>query len=107
VLEIFSSTLSPNDPALIPSLKNLAQFYQERDSFSEAVPLFQRALKIAEEVWGPDSGEVASLLFSLGELSRVQGRLSEAEPMLKRAPMIRERILRREDHGAASLSIVS
>lgn len=58
--------------------------------YSEAEPLFQRALAIDEASHGPDHSTVAGHLSNLALLLRYTNRLAEAEPLYRRALEIGE-----------------
>ena len=74
-------------------LHNLAVLYQDQGKYSEAEPLFKRALAIDEKTLGPDHPSVAKVLGNLAVLYQAQGRYSEAEPLYKRALEIDEKTL--------------
>jgi len=57
---------------------------------TEAEPLYRRALTLAENSFGPDHPEVATLLSNLGLLLQAANRLDEAEPLMRRALAIAE-----------------
>jgi tetratricopeptide (TPR) repeat protein len=61
-----------------------------RAQFSQAEPLYRRALSIGEQSLGPDHPEVAIRLSNLAQLLQDTNRLSEAEPMMRRALSIGE-----------------
>jgi tetratricopeptide (TPR) repeat protein len=58
--------------------------------YSEAEPLYRRALAIDEASYGSDHPSVARDLNNLAELLRATNRLSEAEPLYRRALAIDE-----------------
>ena len=49
--------------------------------------LYQRALRIWEQQWGPEHPNVASPLHNLADLYRLQARFAEAEPLYSRTVM--------------------
>jgi tetratricopeptide (TPR) repeat protein len=49
--------------------------------YAEAEPLNQQALKIWEQVLGPQHSDVAASLNNLAELYDAQGKYAEAEPL--------------------------
>jgi len=61
--------------------------------YSEAEPLYQRALSIDEKVLGPEHPTVAEGLSNLARLYADQGKYAEAEPLFKRALVIHEKAL--------------
>ena len=58
--------------------------------YSEAEPLFRRALAIDEAKYGPDHTTVAIRLNNLARLLQATNRLDEAEPLFRRALGIEE-----------------
>jgi tetratricopeptide (TPR) repeat protein len=75
-------------------LLNQAGLYlHDRARYAEAEPLYQRALAIDEQAYGPDHAEVATDLNNLAALYRAQGKYAEAEPLIKRSLAIREKAL--------------
>ncbi|GHO90208.1 hypothetical protein KSF_002560 [Reticulibacter mediterranei] len=62
-----------------------ASFLEVLDDYATtAEPLYQRALHIREQVWGPESLETAFTLISLANLYYEQGKYAEAEPLYQR-----------------------
>jgi CHAT domain-containing protein len=59
--------------------------------YTEAEPLFKRALEIRERALGPVHPDVASSLNRLAELYNAQGRFAEAGPLLERALAMAEK----------------
>jgi tetratricopeptide (TPR) repeat protein len=74
-------------------LMRLGNLYQQQGKYAEAEPLYQRALSIWEQQWGPENLNVAWPLTSLGDLNYQQGKYAEAEPLLQHALHIREQTL--------------
>ncbi|MGH6847493.1 MAG: tetratricopeptide repeat protein, partial [Methylocella sp.] len=66
--------------------------------YSEAEPLFQRALAIWEKALGPEHPDVATSLNNLALLYDAQGQYVQAEPLYRRAP----RHLREDPRAGAS-----
>jgi tetratricopeptide (TPR) repeat protein len=75
----------------------LARFYVERQRYSEAEPLFQRALEIHEEDRGPTS-YLPHHLQEFAKLYGVQGKYEAAEALYRRALEVCEQL-----HGTNSL----
>ena len=61
--------------------------------YTEAEPLYQRALAIDEKALGPEHPDVATDLNNLALLYQGQGKYTEAEPLHKRALAIWEKAL--------------
>jgi CHAT domain-containing protein/Flp pilus assembly protein TadD len=63
----------------------------KRGDYPKAVEYLERAARIAENAYGPDSPNVSLVYNSLSTAYLVLGRYNEAEPFLLRAMQIRER----------------
>jgi tetratricopeptide (TPR) repeat protein len=75
-----------------------------RAAFSQAEPLYERALAIDEARLGPEHPIVATLLNNLAHLLRVTNRPTEAEPLMRRALAIGEASLG-PDHPNVATSL--
>ena len=69
---------------------------------SEAIPLAERALGIAEEVLGPEHPHTATALNNLAELYRATGAFGQAAPLYQRALTIYEKVLGSEHPATAT-----
>ncbi len=74
-------------------LNQAAYYLRERARYAEAESLFQQALQIREQVFGPQHLDTAQSLYNLGRLYFDQGRYAEAEPLYQRALSLREQAL--------------
>jgi len=74
-------------------LDRAASYFHGRAAYSEARPLYERALKICEQVFGPEHPNTAMVLNGLAMLLKDQGNLAEARPLLERALKIDEKAL--------------
>ncbi len=99
-----AEAFAPDDPRLATTLNNLGEFYRAQGKYTEAEPLYKRALAIYEKALGPEHPHVAVSLNNLGEFYRAQGRYAEAEPLLKRALAIVEKALG-PDHPNVATSL--
>jgi len=87
----------PADEHLSTSLMHLAAVYHAQGQYTDAEPLYQRALVLHERLLGPDHLQVADVLEAYAALQRtmhpVQSLLpwSPARKMAARARRIRER----------------
>ena len=63
------------------SLNNLAGLYDSQGRYSEAEPLYQKALSLYKQLSGDGNSDVAASLNNLAGLYDSQGRYSEAEPL--------------------------
>ena len=70
--------------------RRCALYLYTRAAFSDAEPLFRRALIIDEASYGPEHPDVAADLNNLAGLLRATNRLAEAEPLYRRALAIDE-----------------
>jgi tetratricopeptide (TPR) repeat protein len=80
-----------------------AGFYLfERALYSEAEPMYRRALDILEKSLGIDHPNVATSLNNLAHLYYTQGKYAEAEPMYMRALEIYEKSLCKDHPNIAT-----
>ncbi|MFM6270990.1 MAG: tetratricopeptide repeat protein, partial [Dolichospermum sp.] len=78
-------------------LNNLALLYNNQGRYTEAEPLYIRALSIYEQQLGENHPYVATSLNNLAALYRNQGRDGDAASILQRAQSIQERLLKSND----------
>ncbi len=71
------------------ALHGLAEAYRHHDKFVQALPLFQRALKIRDKLI-PTHPDTAETLNGLGDVYRHQGKNQDALPLFQRAVDIRK-----------------
>ncbi|MEC4869093.1 MAG: CHAT domain-containing tetratricopeptide repeat protein, partial [Jaaginema sp. PMC 1078.18] len=94
-----------NHPLVATSINNLAGLYRNMGNYTEAEPLYQRALAISEQTLGSDHPDVAGSLNNLAGLYQNMGNYSEAEPLYQRALAILEQALGSDHpHVATSLN---
>ncbi len=74
-------------------LHQTGHYLYERGRYSEAEPLYLRALTIRERVLGPMHPDVAAILHDLAVLSYQQGKYPEAETLYQRALVLQEQTL--------------
>jgi tetratricopeptide (TPR) repeat protein len=75
-------------------LLNLAGYYlYEHAQYSEAKPIYQRALIICETALEPDHPITASVLNNMALLYKAQGKYEQAEPLYQRALATGENVL--------------
>jgi tetratricopeptide (TPR) repeat protein len=90
-------TIKPDDPRLANSLMRLAVVYHTQGRYAEAEPLYQRALMLQEQMFGPDQPQLLEMLEAYANLQRrmhpFQSLLpwSTANKLAARARRIRER----------------
>jgi CHAT domain-containing protein/Tfp pilus assembly protein PilF len=76
---------------LIVPLNNLASAYQDSGNYPSALPLFKRALVIAEEARGPEHPSTGTRLNNLAGLYESMGQYAQALPLYQRALAISEK----------------
>jgi tetratricopeptide (TPR) repeat protein len=86
-------------------LLNQAGFYlSERGRYTDAEPLYRRALAIREKTLEPEHPDVATSVNNLARLYATQGQYAKAEPLYQRTLAIREKVLG-PDHPAVATSL--
>jgi tetratricopeptide (TPR) repeat protein len=86
--------LKVNDfPDVAIRLSRLANLYYDQGRYSDAEPLYLRALAIREQQLGANHPATANSLNNLANLYESIGRYSDAEPLYLRALAIREQQL--------------
>ena len=79
-------------------LTTIGDVYVSLGLFSEAEPLLRESLALREEIFGPDSLEVADSVHQLGRLTAfARGPVEQLEPLFRRALAIREQHLDADD----------
>lgn len=73
-------------------LNEAAYYLKYRFQFAQALPLYQSALAISEQIFGREHPDVATSLNNLAVLYQSQGDYAQALPLLQRALAIREQI---------------
>jgi CHAT domain-containing protein/Tfp pilus assembly protein PilF len=101
-LGIREKVLGKEHPDVAASLHNLAVLYYAQGKYSQAEPLYQRALAIFEKLLGKEHPDVATSLNTLAALYDAQGKYSQAEPLYQRALAIREKLLGKEHPDVAT-----
>ncbi len=93
-LTIYEQVLGQEHPDVAISLDTLADLYLSQKNYSQAEPLYQRALAIREKMLKqePRIGVVTSL-NNLATLYKEQAKYSAAEPLQERALAIYEQVL--------------
>ncbi len=79
-------------------------FLLRKGQYGDAKAVHERAVAIAERVWGPDHPEVATPLNDLGLVLREMGELPGARAVYERALAIREKALG-PDHPQVAASL--
>ncbi len=85
-------------------LNEAGLYLKQRARYTEAEPLYRRALAIWEKALGPDHPQAATSLNNLAGLLQATNRLSEAEPLCRRALAIWEKALG-PDHPQVAIGL--
>ncbi|MCE9594369.1 MAG: tetratricopeptide repeat protein [Planctomycetes bacterium] len=91
-LEVRESVLG-NHPLTSETCRSLGGVLAQTGDAAGAAPLFERAVRIDELVFGPNHPVTASSLVGLAGAKEAQGELAAAEPLLRRALAIDETTL--------------
>lgn len=83
----------PEHPEVAKILNNLANIYKIQGKFTEAEPLYIRALAIQEKFYGSDHVDVAKSLNNFAGLYMMQKKFTEAERFIRRALTIMDKNL--------------
>jgi tetratricopeptide (TPR) repeat protein len=86
---ILEASVGPNHPDVALSLSRLARKHVAGDRYTQAEPLYLRALAIQEKALGPEHLDVATTLEDYAALLRKLNRGAEAAEMEGRARAIR------------------
>jgi tetratricopeptide (TPR) repeat protein len=78
---------------LIELHSSLATLYDNREQFAQSLPHGIEALRLAEQLYGPDHPNVAEPLLRLGETQRSLGHFKDAVAAMERGLALRERQL--------------
>ena len=78
-----------NDFRVAITLTILAGYYRTLERYSEAEPLYERALSVAESRWAPNHPRIAHVLENYSLLLSQTDRVNEAALMAGRAAAIR------------------
>jgi tetratricopeptide (TPR) repeat protein/transcriptional regulator with XRE-family HTH domain len=82
-------------------LDRTAHYLHERAQYGQAELFFQRALRIREQLLGPEHLDLAFSINNLAGMYYFQGRYAEAEPLYLRALKLQEQNRGLEHHAAA------
>ena len=78
----------PASPAIAEVMSILGIFFYAKGLYSDAEPLFRKALALNEQLFGSEDLELSISLSNLAVLLKESGRLEEAEPLMRRALLI-------------------
>jgi tetratricopeptide (TPR) repeat protein/CHAT domain-containing protein len=81
----------------LPILAKQVEELHKKGRYAEAITISERALALAERLFGQQNSQTIARLNTLVELLQIQGRYSEAEHLAVRALTPAEKVLGRED----------
>lgn len=70
---------------LLPPMTDKALSYYKRGRYAAAERMFNGAIEVSEEIWGPDHPSTADIRENLAELYKTQGRYAAAELLSRKA----------------------
>jgi len=101
-LNLATAEFGPDAIETATALNNLALTYQRLARYTEAEPLYRRAIAIDEKALGKDHPDIARDYNNLAGLLQAQGKLAEAEPLYRRAIAIHEKALGKDHPHVAT-----
>lgn len=87
-------------PSLLDPIKGLALFYVRNRRYAQAERLFERALALSQR---NHDRETAAYLHLISDLSRAQGKYTEAESLVRQALVLLERSGGTDERGLGAL----
>ncbi len=91
--EKLAESFPPKDARLPRTIFDLAQIYRAEGKYSEALPLYERALEIYGKLYGGESTELADTLDGEAELYTSLDDYAHAEPLLVKSLELRQKFL--------------
>ena len=89
-------------PEVVQLLDRAASYMNDLALYSQSIPLFQRALRLCEQIHGHEHPVTATLLDHLALTYQERGQYDEADLLYQRALEIRERVLGPEHPDTAT-----
>ena len=90
-------------PDVAFTLNQIAKLYKDQGRYDQAELLYQRALMIAEQVWGPKHLYVARNLNNLARFYQAQGKYVQAQLFYQQALEIYEQTMGSEAPDVAKV----
>lgn len=91
--EKLAETFPQKDARLPRTIFDLAQVYRAEGKYSDALPLYERAMQTYSNLYGPESPELAETLDGETELFKSLNDYSHAEPLLLKSLELRQKLL--------------
>lgn len=105
-LAIREKLLGPDDPELVPHLKDLGEVYMLGFQFNDTVVTLRRAMSILIFAGKPEDAQFGLLLAILATAYRNEKKYEEAEPVFQRALSVQEAALG-PDHVDLAATLLS
>lgn len=83
-----AESLGKGNPLVLSSLYSLADYYRSQRQFDKAEEQYQKALRLKEELSGPNHPDIVTILKNYASLLREAQRYAEAENLTSRASAI-------------------
>jgi tetratricopeptide (TPR) repeat protein len=80
--------IAHNDPKVVMSLNSLANCLRQQGRYTEAEPLYKKAIDLKEKTVGVLHTDLVSLLDNYAKMLRLSGRAAEADKLDQRAQKI-------------------
>lgn len=100
----FAESFPPKDARRPRTLFDLAQIYRAQGKYGDALPLYEKVRQIYQDLYGPQSADLAGALDGEGELYKSLGDYEQAEPLLSRSLDMRQAIAHEDGDLAQSKS---
>jgi tetratricopeptide (TPR) repeat protein len=100
-LSMVTSEFGPEARETAIALSNVADTYELLARYTEAEPLYRRAIEINERALGKDHPAVAANYNNLAMLLKDQGKYDQAEPLFRRTIEIEEKVLGKDHPNVA------
>jgi len=89
--------LPPDDPERIYTLQQLLRAHERLGAFETAQAYGERAVRIAQQAFGPDHARVAAPTFYLSRVLESQGQYAEAAVMMRKVLEMHRRVYGEND----------
>ena len=85
---VHAESLGKGNPLVLSSLYSLATYYRSQGQYEKAEVQYKKALRLKEELSGPNHPDIVTILENYASLLREARRFSEAENLASRAASI-------------------
>lgn len=105
-LELREGKQGPDHPDVVAAVLMLADFYNLRGRYADAVEYYRRALIAREASLGRDGAETIAVVVELGRLHAAFRHYETAQPLLERALKAREAELGADDDQTLEVAVL-